>query len=66
MDNNLKGIDMVVGAKRKSTSTNISAVYHIDSPTGNISVEDAKKLKIIEWSALVLIFFMVIIIKVIG
>ena len=45
MDNNLKGIDMVVGAKGSPLQLILSAVYHIDSPTGNISLEDAKKIK---------------------
>ena len=45
MDNNLKGIDMVVGAKGSPLQLILSAVYHIDSPTGNISIEDAKKIK---------------------
>ena len=45
MDNNLRGIDMVVGAKGSPLQLILSAVYHIDSPTGNISVEDAKKIK---------------------
>ena len=45
MDNNLKGIDMVVGAKGSPLQLILSAVYHIDSPTGNISVKDAKKIK---------------------
>ena len=45
MDNNLKGIDMVVGAKGSPLQLILSAVYHIDSPTGNISVEDAEKIK---------------------
>ncbi len=45
MDNNLKGIDMVVGAKGSPLQLILSAVYHIDSPTGNISLDDAKKIK---------------------
>ena len=45
MDNNLKGIDMVVGAKGSPLQLILSAVYHIDSPTGNISVEDAENIK---------------------
>ena len=45
MDNNLKGIDMVVGAKGSPLQLILSAVYHIDSPTGNISIEDAEKIK---------------------
>jgi len=36
---------MVVGAKGSPLQLILSAVYHIDSPTGNISVEDAKKIK---------------------
>ena len=38
MDNNLKGIDMVVGAKGSPLQLILSSVYHIDSPTGNISL----------------------------
>ena len=45
MDNNLKGIDMVVGAKGSPLQLILSAVYHIDSPTGNISIEDAEEIK---------------------
>ena len=45
MDNNLKGIDMVVGAKGSPLQLILSAVYHIDSPTGNISLDDAEKIK---------------------
>ena len=44
MDNNLKGIDMVVGAKGSPLQLILSSVYHIDSPTGNISLEDAEKI----------------------
>ena len=44
MDNNLKGIDMVVGAKGNPLQLILSSVYHIDSPTGNISLEEAEKI----------------------
>jgi putative ABC transport system permease protein len=44
MDNNLKGIDMVVGAKGSPLQLILSSVYHIDSPTGNISLEEAEKI----------------------
>ena len=44
MDNNLKGIDMVVGAKGSPLQLILSSVYHIDSPTGNISLEEAEKV----------------------
>ena len=44
MDNNLKGIDMVVGAKGSPLQLILSSVYHIDSPTGNISLGEAEKI----------------------
>ena len=44
MDNNLKGIDMVVGAKGSPLQLILSSVYHIDSPTGNISLAEAEKI----------------------
>ena len=34
--NNLKEIDMVVGAKGSPLQLILSSVYHIDNPTGNI------------------------------
>ena len=44
MDNNLKGIDMVVGAKGSPLQLILSSVYHVDSPTGNISLKEAEKI----------------------
>ena len=44
MNNNLKGIDMVVGAKGSPLQLILSSVYHVDSPTGNISLEEAEKI----------------------
>ena len=44
MNNNLKGIDMVVGAKGSPLQLILSSVYHVDSPTGNISLTDAKSI----------------------
>jgi len=44
MDNNLKGIDMVVGAKGSPLQLILSSVYHIDSPTGNISLKEAEEI----------------------
>ena len=41
MNNNLKGIDMVIGAKGSPLQLILSSVYHVDSPTGNISLADA-------------------------
>ena len=44
MNNNLKGIDMVVGAKGSPLQLILSSVYHVDSPTGNISLADANSI----------------------
>ena len=44
MNNNLKGIDMVVGAKGSPLQLILSSVYHVDSPTGNISLAEAEKI----------------------
>ncbi|MCH2215754.1 MAG: ABC transporter permease [Flavobacteriales bacterium] len=41
---NIKGIDMVVGAKGSPLQLILSAVYQIDSPTGNISLAEADQL----------------------
>lgn len=40
----LQGIDMVVGAKGSPLQLVLSAVYHIDAPTGNIPVKDISRL----------------------
>lgn len=45
LDRNLKGIDMVVGAKGSPLQLILSSVYHIDNPTGNISLAEVNKLK---------------------
>ena len=44
MNNNLKGIDMVIGAKGSPLQLILSSVYHIDSPTGNISLKEAENI----------------------
>lgn len=41
---NAKGIDLVVGAKGSPMQLILSAVFHIDYPTGNIGLEDARAL----------------------
>jgi len=41
---NIKGIDLVVGAKGSPLQIILSSVYHIDAPTGNISLEEFEKL----------------------
>lgn len=42
---NIRGIDMVIGAKGSPLQLILSSVYHIDNPTGNISLAEANKLK---------------------
>ncbi|NBC87308.1 MAG: ABC transporter permease, partial [Bacteroidetes bacterium] len=41
---NADGIDLVVGAKGSPLQLILSSVYHIDAPTGNISVAEAEGL----------------------
>jgi putative ABC transport system permease protein len=43
-NNDLKDIDLVVGAKGSPLQLVLSAVYHIDAPTGNIKKSEADKL----------------------
>jgi putative ABC transport system permease protein len=45
MHNNLQDIDMVVGAKGSPLQLILSAVFHIDAPTGNIPLSEAVKLQ---------------------
>ncbi len=40
----LKNIDLVVGAKGSPLQLILSAVYHLDSPTGNIKLSEARKV----------------------
>jgi putative ABC transport system permease protein len=44
MTQDAAGIDLVVGAKGSPLQLILSSVYHIDFPTGNIPLEEAKKL----------------------
>jgi len=44
MGRDARGIDLVAGAKGSPMQLVLSAVFHIDAPTGNIPVADAKKL----------------------
>ncbi|MCF8256450.1 MAG: FtsX-like permease family protein [Flavobacteriales bacterium] len=41
----IRGIDMVVGAKGSPLQLILSAVYQMDSPTGNIPLSEAQKLQ---------------------
>lgn len=45
MENNVRGIDMVVGAKGSPLQLILSAIYHIDVPTGNISLHEVEQLQ---------------------
>ena len=45
LDKNIKGIDMVVGAKGSPLSLILSSVYHIGPPNGNIPLEEANQLR---------------------
>ena len=42
--NNVKGIDIVLGAKGSPLQLILSSVYHVDAPTGNISLKAAQKV----------------------
>jgi len=44
VENNLAGIDLVIGAKGSPLQLVLSSVLHIDNPTGNISYQKAQKL----------------------
>lgn len=44
MTQDAAGIDLVVGAKGSPLQLILSSVYHIDFPTGNISMDEAQKL----------------------
>jgi putative ABC transport system permease protein len=42
---NIRGIDMVVGAKGSPLQLILSSIYQIDSPTGNIPLSEVNALK---------------------
>jgi putative ABC transport system permease protein len=41
LENNLAGIDLVVGAKGSPLQLILNSMYHVDAPTGNIPIEEA-------------------------
>ncbi len=43
-EQDLKDIDVVIGAKGSPLQLVLSAVYHVDAPTGNIGLKDAEKI----------------------
>ncbi len=44
LDSNSKQVDLVVGAKGSPLQLILSALYHVDNPTGNIKLAEAEKL----------------------
>ncbi len=45
LEKNVRGIDMVMGAKGSPLQLILSAVFHVDVPTGNVPLEEARKLR---------------------
>ncbi len=43
-ERDLKNIDLVIGAKGSPLQLVLSAVYHLDAPTGNIKLAEARKI----------------------
>lgn len=41
-EKNLAGIDLVVGAKGSPLQLILSSMYHVDAPTGNVSIKEAR------------------------
>jgi len=41
-EKNLAGIDLVVGAKGSPLQLTLSSMYHIDAPTGNMTIKEAR------------------------
>lgn len=44
LENNSKNIDLVIGAKGSPLQLILSSLYHVDNPTGNISLAEANKI----------------------
>ncbi len=43
-ERDLENIDLVIGAKGSPLQLVLSAVYHLDAPTGNVKLADARKI----------------------
>lgn len=41
-NNNLAGIDLIIGAKGSPLQMILCSMYHIDNPTGNVSIKEVK------------------------
>ncbi|HYN11704.1 MAG TPA: ABC transporter permease, partial [Burkholderiales bacterium] len=44
MNRDARGIDLVVGAKGSPMQLILSGIYHVDAPTGNIPLAEARAL----------------------
>ena len=44
LENNARGIDLVVGAKGSPLQVVLCNIFHLDYPTGNISLKEAEKI----------------------
>lgn len=44
-ERDLAGFDLVVGAKGSPVQLILSSIFHLDAPTGNISLDEAKKIE---------------------
>src|SRR5688572_29670993 len=43
IENNVKGIDLVIGAKGSPMQLILCSVFHVDVPTGNVKLRDAER-----------------------
>ncbi|MEM7571432.1 MAG: FtsX-like permease family protein [Bacteroidota bacterium] len=41
-DNNLAGVDLIIGAKGSPLQMILSSMYHIDAPTGNVTLQQVR------------------------
>ncbi|MFN4299287.1 MAG: ABC transporter permease [Thermaurantimonas sp.] len=46
---NLRGVDMIVGAKGSPLQLVLCGIYHIDAPTGNIPLHEVQELRKNQW-----------------
>lgn len=46
---NLRGVDMIVGAKGSPLQLVLCGIYHIDAPTGNIPLSEVEELRKNQW-----------------
>lgn len=46
---NIRGVDMVVGAKGSPLQLVLCGIYHIDAPTGNIPLSEVEELRKNQW-----------------